>query len=207
MKTNYLIYAIVFALLGCSDTKEAPNDLNKQSKIKNMILVDNNNVIDNQQEGPKSRPTQGKLCLEGCRGLPCDEKVRCVMRNCPNIKVECEENGHEQFDLNELGIPAFLSAEKEFSAKWNYAGSKKVLKRIIDKICRTERRCAPRIDSSAYRKNVFFILDSLAQNKQLDSLIADIEQRDYEFSSPEQHEKRVKKILDSLLKKNPAHHE
>lgn len=91
MKINYLTFAITLALLGCSDKKETPNDLNKQSEIKNIILEDNNNVIDNRQEGPMSRPTQGKLCLEGCRDLPCDEKVRCVMRNCPNIKVECED--------------------------------------------------------------------------------------------------------------------
>lgn len=123
-----------------------------------------------------------------------------LIRKELNSSTRPTTNQYEQFDLNELGIPPFLSAEKEFSAKWNYVGSKKMLKRIVDKICRTERRCAPRTDSSKYRANVFFILDSLAQNKQLDSLIADIEQRDYEFSNPEQHEKRVKKILDSLLK-------
>lgn len=129
-----------------------------------------------------------------------EEPQQMVQKDGLNSSVHPITNEYEQFDLNELGIPAFLSAEKDFSAKWNYVGSKKMLKRIIDKICRTERRCAPRIDSSEYRKNVFFILDSLAQKKQLDSLIADIARRDYEFSSPEQHEKRVKKILDSLLK-------
>lgn len=129
-----------------------------------------------------------------------EEPQQIIQKEDLNSSIHPNTNEYEQFDLNELGIPAFLSAEKDFSAKWNYAGSKKVLKRIIDKICRTERRCAPRIDSSEYRKNVFFILDSLAQNKQLDSLITDIERKDYEFSSPEQHEKRVKKILDSLLK-------
>ena len=129
-----------------------------------------------------------------------EESQQMVQKEGLNSSVHPATNEYDQFDLNELGIPPFLSAEKEFSAKWNYAGSKKMLKRIVDKICRTERRCAPRIDSSEYRKNVFFILDSLAQNKQLDSLIADIERRDYEFSNPEQHEKKVKKILDSLLK-------
>ena len=122
-----------------------------------------------------------------------EETQQIVQKEGLNSSIHPATNEYDQFDLNELGVPPFLSAEKEFSAKWNYAGSKKVLKKIVDKICRTERRCASRIDSSAYRKNVFFILDSLAQNKKLDSLIADIERRDYEFSSQEQHEKRVKK--------------
>ena len=106
----------------------------------------------------------------------------------------------EQFNLNELGVPAFLSAEKEFSSKWNYAGSKKILKRIVDKICRTERRCARRVDSVAYRKDCFFILDSLMRNKYLDSLIVDAQRRDYGRANSEEHEKKVKKILDSLVK-------
>lgn len=92
MKVKYLIFAMAFALLnvGCSEKNEHPSDLNKQSEEKKTVLEDSSNVIDVRLEGPKSKPTHGKLCLEGCRDLPCDEKVRCVMRNCPNIKAECE---------------------------------------------------------------------------------------------------------------------
>ena len=92
MKVKYLIFAIAFALLnvGCSEKKETPSDLNKQSEETKTVLEDSSSVIDIRLEGPKSRPTYGKLCLEGCRNLPCDEKVRCVMRNCPDIKAECE---------------------------------------------------------------------------------------------------------------------
>ncbi len=92
MKVKYLIFAIAFALLnvGCSEKKEHPSDLNKRSEETKTVLEDSSSVIDIRLEGPKSRPTHGKLCLEGCRNLPCDEKVRCVMRNCPDIKAECE---------------------------------------------------------------------------------------------------------------------
>lgn len=37
--------------------------------------------------GPEPR-THG--CLDGCRGLPCEEKARCAQRNCPNGKFKCE---------------------------------------------------------------------------------------------------------------------
>lgn len=87
MKMKYLIFATAFALLsvGCSDKKEPPNDLNKQNEVKEMILEDSSDVVE-----PMPREPQTNGCLRGCRGLPCDEKVRCVMRNCPNIKAECE---------------------------------------------------------------------------------------------------------------------
>ncbi|MBO4713097.1 MAG: hypothetical protein J5615_04315 [Fibrobacter sp.] len=89
MKMKYLIFATVFALLsvGCSDEKETPKDLNKQREAKEVILEDDSNVDEPMPREPKY---QTKGCLRGCRGLPCDEKVRCVMRNCPNIKAECE---------------------------------------------------------------------------------------------------------------------
>ncbi len=92
---KYLIIATFFAMLnmGCSDKKEVPNELNKQSEMKEKILENSSDVIDIRLEGPKSRPTHGKLCLEGCRGLPCDEKVRCVKRNCPSV----EDGEHEVF--------------------------------------------------------------------------------------------------------------
>jgi len=83
MKVEYLIFAIAFALLnvGCSEKKETPSDLNKQSEEKEVILEDRSNVID-----PKPREPQTRGCLRGCRDLPCDEKVRCVKRNCPSVK-------------------------------------------------------------------------------------------------------------------------
>lgn len=92
MNMKYLVIAIAFALLsaGCGEKKETPSDSNNQSVVKETILEDSSNVIDIRLEGPKSRPTHGKLCLEGCRGLPCDEAARCVKRNCPNVRIECE---------------------------------------------------------------------------------------------------------------------
>ena len=99
MELKYLVFATVFAMLsvGCSDKKEVPNELKKQSEMKEKILENSSDVIDIRLEGPKSRPTHGKLCLEGCRGLPCDEKVRCVKRNCPSVNVTCEDGEHEVF--------------------------------------------------------------------------------------------------------------
>ncbi len=103
MKMKYLVFATVFAMLsvGCSEKKDTQSDLNKQSEKKRAVLEDSSNVIDLRLEGPKSRPTHGKLCLEGCRGLPCDEKVRCVMHNCPNIKAECNDSEHKFFKAKE----------------------------------------------------------------------------------------------------------
>ena len=91
---KYLVIATVFAMLsvGCSDKKEVPNELKKQSEMKEKILENSSDVIDPK---PKEPETHG--CLRGCRGLPCDEKVRCVMRNCPNINATCEDGEHEVF--------------------------------------------------------------------------------------------------------------
>jgi len=89
MKMNYLIFAMVFTLLsvGCSDEKEAPKDLNKQREAKEVILEDDSNV---DEPMPKEPKYQTKGCLRSCRGLPCDEAARCVKRNCPNVRIECE---------------------------------------------------------------------------------------------------------------------
>jgi len=139
-------------------------------------------------------------CSDKNENLQKEREEDVLIENKKNLPARLLKDEYEQFDLNELGVSSFLSAEKEFSAKWNYTGNKKMLKRVIDKICRTERRCAPRVDSVAYRSDVLFILDSLMQSRRLDSLIVDIEQRDYNRSNPVEHEKEVKKILDSLLK-------
>ena len=91
---KYLIIATFFAMLnmGCSDKKEVPNELNKQSEMNEKILESSSNVIDPK---PKEPETHG--CLRGCRGLPCDETARCVKRNCPSVKVTCEDGEHEVF--------------------------------------------------------------------------------------------------------------
>ena len=47
------------------------------------ILEDSSNVVEPM---PRESKYQTKGCLQGCRGLPCDEKVRCDLRNCPRAK-------------------------------------------------------------------------------------------------------------------------
>ena len=91
---KYLIIATFFAMLnmGCSEKKEVPNELNKQSEMNEKILESSSNVIDPK---PKEPETHG--CLRGCRGLPCDETARCVKRNCPSVNVTCEDGEHEVF--------------------------------------------------------------------------------------------------------------
>ena len=94
MKIQYLVIVLVFTMLsvGCSDKKEVPNELNKQSEMKEMVLENSSDVIDPK---PKEPETHG--CLRGCRGLPCDEKVRCVKHNCPNVNVTCEDSKYDFF--------------------------------------------------------------------------------------------------------------
>jgi len=95
MKMKYLIFVTaILALMnaGCSDKKEVPDDLNKQKKEKNVVVDDSSNVVDSK---PKEPETHG--CLRGCRGLPCDETARCVLRNCPNVKVTCDDDEHGVF--------------------------------------------------------------------------------------------------------------
>ena len=104
MELKYLVFATVFAMLsvGCSDKKEVPNELKKQSEMKEKILENSSDVIDIRLEGPKSKPTHGKLCLDGCRGLPCDETARCVKRNCPNVNVTCEDDEIEESKIKKI---------------------------------------------------------------------------------------------------------
>ena len=101
MKVKYLIFAIAFALLnvGCSEKSETSSDLNKQSEQKKAILEDSSNVVEPMPREPKY---QTKGCLQGCRGLPCDEAARCVQRNCPNVKVTCEDGETEESKIKKI---------------------------------------------------------------------------------------------------------
>ena len=118
MKVKYLIFAIAFALLnvGCSEKKEPPNDLNKQSEETETVLEDSSNVVEPMPREPKY---QTKGCLQGCRGLPCDETARCVQRNCPNVKVTCDDDEHGVF----IGDESLKRVEKQqhdkIQAKFN----------------------------------------------------------------------------------------
>lgn len=64
--------------------------LENERESKESVLDINEELLKIRREGPKSRPTHGKLCLDGCRGLPCDEAARCVQRNCSHVKINCE---------------------------------------------------------------------------------------------------------------------
>ena len=116
MKVKYLIFAIAFALLnvGCSEKKEHPSDLNKRSEETKTVLEDSSDVVE-----PMPREPQTNGCLRGCRDLPCDEKVRCVMRNCPNVKVTCDDDEHGVF----IGDESLKRVEKQqhdkIQAKFN----------------------------------------------------------------------------------------
>lgn len=50
-----------------------------------------------KNEMPRDPKYQTKGCLHGCRGLPCDERIRCVKRNCPKLKVTCDDSELEVF--------------------------------------------------------------------------------------------------------------
>ena len=117
MKMKYLIFVTaIFALMnvGCSDKKDVPDDLNKQKEEKNVVVDDSSNVVDSK---PKEPETHG--CLRGCRGLPCDEAARCVKRNCPNVKVTCDDDEHGVF----IGDESLKRVEKQqhdkIQAKFN----------------------------------------------------------------------------------------
>ena len=116
MKIKYFVFCVALALLsvGCSEKKETPDDLNNQSVVKETISEDSHNVIDPK---PKEPETHG--CLRGCRGLPCDETARCVHRNCPNVKVTCDDDEHGVF----IGDESLKRVEKQqhdkIQAKFN----------------------------------------------------------------------------------------
>lgn len=104
-----LAFAVVMAVMmaGCSEDGGKPQKLQKEQQLeqrqeqqqveKNSVGLENeskdsvlgNNVKKNKVllGGPEPR-THG--CLDGCRGLPCEEKARCAQRNCPNGKFKCE---------------------------------------------------------------------------------------------------------------------
>lgn len=116
MKVEYLIFAIAFALLnvGCSEKKETQSDLNKQSEEKEVILEDSSNVID-----PKPREPQTRGCLRGCGDLPCVEAARCIKRNCPNVRIKCEDGEHEVFIVDESSKKKEKQQHDKIQAKFN----------------------------------------------------------------------------------------
>ena len=68
------------------------------------ILEDCSGVID-----PKPKEPQTRGCLRGCRNLPCDEAARCVMRNCPNVRIKCDDGEHGVF----IGDESLKRVEKQ----------------------------------------------------------------------------------------------
>ena len=79
-----LVFFVFGLFSGCSEKNEE----------KEVILKDSGSVIEPMPNEPKYQ-TLG--CLHGCRGLPCDERIRCVKRNCPKLKVTCDDSEHEVF--------------------------------------------------------------------------------------------------------------
>ena len=74
-------------------------------------------------------------------------------------------------DSISIGVRAFNRAEREFIKKWNYDKDRDLFIDVVGQICRGFRQCPSRVDSIAYQKEVYFILDSLMRNNILDSLI------------------------------------
>lgn len=62
---------------GLENERESKDSVLENNVKKNKVLLG----------GPEPR-THG--CLQGCRGLPCDEAARCVQRNCSHVKINCE---------------------------------------------------------------------------------------------------------------------
>ena len=74
-------------------------------------------------------------------------------------------------DSISIGVRAFDRARREFIKYWNYNKDIDLFIDVVGQICRGFRQCPSRVDSIAYQKEVYFILDSLMQNNILDSLI------------------------------------
>ncbi|SHH30977.1 hypothetical protein SAMN05720766_11013 [Fibrobacter sp. UWH9] len=91
---------------------------------------------------------------------------------------------YKDYDPNDsimVGVRAFIRAEKEFIKKWEYAKDTELFIDVVSEICRNFRSCASRLDTTAYKNDVTFILDSLMQNGLLDSAI---EARKQEMNGP-----------------------
>ena len=74
-------------------------------------------------------------------------------------------------DSISIGVRAFGRARREFIKYWNYNKDTDLFIDVVGQICRGFRQCPSRVDSIAYQKEVYFILDSLMRNNILDSLI------------------------------------
>ena len=74
-------------------------------------------------------------------------------------------------DSISIGVRAFDRARREFIKYWNYNKDIDLFIDVVGQICRGFRQCPSRVDSIAYQKEVYFILDSLMRNNILDSAI------------------------------------
>jgi len=102
MKSKFAQIAMALAVLasmmvaGCSEKKEEIQKvMTEQISEEPVIRSDGSeNVLENGNKNAKKLLADPELrtggCLDGCKGLPCDEKVRCAQRNCPGIKIRCE---------------------------------------------------------------------------------------------------------------------
>ena len=77
----------------------------------------------------------------------------------------------EPNDSISIGVRAFDRARREFIKYWNYNKDTDLFIDVVGQICRGFRQCPSRVDSIAYQKEVYFILDSLMRNNILDSAI------------------------------------
>jgi len=184
MKVKYLIFAMAFALLNVGCS-------DKKEEPQNQQQIDVPVASDSVKKMPQAKNPK----------IPLDSSQILTYKDI------------DQSDSIMVGIRAFETVEKEFVKRWNYAGEKRWLLRVVDEICRKKRSCASRMDSVAYKADVFFVLDSLIRNKQLDSLVEMHKDRDYEQRNrdcswanapkeqcPEIPKTRIRSILDSLIK-------
>lgn len=100
MKIKCLIAAMFIALLctGCSNKDESQ----KQKNTENEVPLEGGGNVDEPM--PREPKYQTKGCLRSCRGLPCDEAARCVKRNCPNVRIECENGEYEVFEEKSFNV-------------------------------------------------------------------------------------------------------
>lgn len=91
-----LVVLASMMVVGCSEKKEnnqkgmtgqTSEEQEIQSESSEKVLENNGKTVKKLLADPEPR-THG--CLDGCRGLPCEEMLRCARRNCPSLKGGCE---------------------------------------------------------------------------------------------------------------------